>query len=76
MRIPGGCRFTHTESFGWDRPVIGPVLEFFIFRVFFRKWSDWKLVREDMILDNQYLRDILTEGKYPKRTNLDSLDKR
>ena len=26
-----------------------------------------QLIREDMILDNRYLKDILTEGKYPDR---------
>ena len=47
--------------------MIGPILEFFMFKVFYRKWCNWNLIREDMILDNKYLNDILTEGKYPER---------
>ncbi|WP_292199102.1 hypothetical protein [Butyrivibrio sp.] len=35
--------------------------------MFYRKWCNRKLIREDMILDNKYLNDILTEGKYPER---------
>ena len=30
-------------------------------------------IRDDMILDNRYLYDILTEGKYPERILLDKL---
>lgn len=30
-------------------------------------------IRDDMILDNRYLYDILTEGKYPERIPLDKL---
>ncbi|MBQ1490329.1 MAG: SRPBCC family protein [Blautia sp.] len=67
MRTEKGCRFIHTEAFGLQRPVIGPMLEFFTFKVFFRKWANWDLIRGDMILDNQYLTEILTKGKYPER---------
>lgn len=66
-RTDTGCHFSHTEAFGLTTPVLGPILEFLTFRVFYRKWCDWKLIREDMILDNRYLQDILTEGKYPDR---------
>ncbi len=67
QKTADGCRFIHTEAFGLTKPVIGPILEFFTFKVFYRKWCNWKLIREDMILDNKYLNDILTEGKYPER---------
>ena len=30
-------------------------------------------IRDDMILDNRYLYEILTEGKYPERIPLDKL---
>ncbi len=66
-RTKGGCRFSHTEAFGLSTPVVGPVLEFLTFKVFYRKWCNWKLIRDDMVLDNQYLQEILTEGKYPER---------
>ncbi len=66
-RTETGCYFAHTESFGMTTPVIGPVINFLVFKVFFRKKADWKLIRDDMILDNRYLKDILTEGKYPER---------
>jgi len=67
QKTADGCRFIHTEAFGLTKPVIGPILEFFTFKVFYRKWCNWKLIREDMILDNKYLNDILTEGKYAER---------
>lgn len=54
-------------------PVIGPIMNFLIFKVFFKKKADWNLIRDDMILDNRYLSDILTEGKYPERIPLNEL---
>lgn len=73
-RTDYGCRFSHTEAFGLEKPVIGPILEFLTFNVFYRKWCNWELIREDMILDNKYLNDILTEGKYPERiSEIDNL---
>ena len=48
-------------------------MNFLIFKVFFRKKANWQLIRDDMILDNRYLYDILTEGKYPERIPLDTL---
>lgn len=74
-RTESGCHFSHTESFGPTTPVIGPILEFLTFKVFYRKWCNWELIREDMILDNKDLNDILTEGKYPKRIPMDELMK-
>ena len=55
------------------KPVIGPILNFLIFKVFFRKKANWQLIRDDMILDNRYLKEILTEGKYPERIPLEKL---
>ncbi len=72
-RTETGCRFSHTEAFGMTTPIIGPVMNFLIFKVFFRKKADWKLIRDDMILDNKYLKEILTEGKYPDRIPLAEL---
>ena len=66
-RTETGCHFSHTEAFGMTTPVIGAIMNFLIFKVFFRKKANWQLIRDDMILDNRYLRDILTEGKYPER---------
>lgn len=54
-------------------PVIGAIMNFLIFKAFFRKKANWQLIRDDMILDNRYLYDILTEGKYPERIPLDKL---
>lgn len=48
-------------------PVIGAIMNFLIFNVFFRKKANWQLIRDDMILDNRYLYDILTEEKHPER---------
>ena len=75
FRTEKGCRFSHTEAFGVNIPVIGPIMEFLTFKVFYRKWCNWKLIRDDMILDNRYLADILTEGKYPERVpEIDALN--
>ncbi len=74
-RTPDGCRFSHTEEFGLRTPVIGPLLNFLIFKVIARKKADWNLVRSDMILDNKLLRDILVEGRYPARIPVDELKK-
>ena len=72
-RTETGCHFSHTEAFGMTTPVIGAIMNFLIFKVFFRKKANWQLIRDDMILDNRYLYDILTEGKYPERIPLDKL---
>lgn len=72
-RTETGCHFSHTEAFGMTTPVIGAIMNFLIFKVFFRKKANWQLVRDDMILDNRYLYDILTEGKYPERIPMDKL---
>lgn len=66
-RTENGLHFTHTEAFGMQTPVIGWIMNFLIFRVFYRKKANFQLIREDMILDNHYLYDILVNGKYPER---------
>ena len=72
-RTETGCCFSHTEAFGMTTPVIGPIMNFLIFKVFFKKKANWQLIRDDMILDNRFLTEILTEGKYPDRIPLDDL---
>ena len=72
-RIKDGCRFSHTESFGITTPVIGPIMNFLLFKIIFRKKCNWQLIRDDMILDNKYLTEILTEGKYPERIPVERL---
>lgn len=74
-RTPEGCRFKHTEAFGLVTPVIGPILNFIIFKIIYRKKANWDLIRGDMIADNLYLKDILTEGKYPERIPVEELKK-
>ncbi len=72
-RTDNGCYFSHTEAFGSTTPVFGPIINFLVFKVFFKKKANWQLIRDDMILDNQYLTDILTQSKYPERIPLDQL---
>ena len=67
LRTETGCRFSHTEAFGMTTPLVGPIMNFLIFKVFFKKKANWQLIRDDMVLDNQYLTEILTEGNYPDR---------
>ena len=54
-------------------PIIGPVVNFLVFNVFFRKKANWQLIRDDMILDNRYLKEILEEGRHPERISPDEL---
>ena len=54
-------------------PLVGPIMNFLIFKVFFKKKANWQLIRDDMVLDNQYLTEILTEGNYPDRTPMEKL---
>ncbi len=56
-------------------PVIGPILNFLIFKVFFRKKADWDLIRDDMKLDNTYLSNILSRGEYPERIPVEDVRK-
>lgn len=72
-RTENGCRFSHTESFGMKTPIIGPIINFLIFKVIFRKKANMDIIRRDMILDNEYLRQILTENRYPERLPLEQL---
>lgn len=72
-RTEKGCVFSHTESFGVTTPFLGVIMNFLIFKVFYRKKANWQLIRDDMILDNKYLYDILTQGKYPERIPIEEL---
>ncbi len=54
-------------------PLVGPIMNFLIFKVFFKKKANWQLIRDDMILDNQYLTEILIEGNYPDRIPMEKL---
>lgn len=72
-RTETGCRFSHTESFGLQTPVLGAIVNFLIFEVIYKKKANWDLIRDDMILDNLLLSDILTTGKYPERIPLDQI---
>lgn len=74
-RTPEGIHFSHTESFGMTTPVVGPIVNFLILKVFYRKKADWGLIRDNMVLDNGYLRNILTQGKYPERIPVEELRK-
>ena len=63
-----GCQFSHTEAFGMTTPVIRASMNLLIFKAFSRKKANWQRIRDDMILDNRYLYDILTEEKYPEKS--------
>ena len=67
IRTNEGFKFTHTESFGSQNKVFGWLINFLVFKVFYRKYCKWDLIQDDMKLDNIYLNNILTEGKYPER---------
>lgn len=67
QRTPEGCSFTHIESFGMQAPIIGPIMNFLIFKVFYKKKCNWDLIRDDMKLDNIYLSNILSKEEYPER---------
>ena len=67
IRTQEGCRFTHTEEFGVRTRLTGPIINFLLFKVFFRKKANWRLIQDDMIRDNLYLKTILEDGHYPER---------
>lgn len=73
VRTEAGCRFTHTEAFGLQTPVIGPIVNFWIFKVLYKKKANWQIIRDDMILDNRYLTEILTRSQYPDRIPMEEL---
>ena len=75
QRTPEGCSFSHTESFGMQTPIIGPIMNFLIFKVFFKKKANWNLIRDDMKLDNIYLSNILSKGEYPERIPIEDVKK-
>lgn len=58
---------SHTEAFGITTPVVGTIMNFLIFKVLYRRKADFNLIRDDMGLDNLYLKNILTKGEYPDR---------
>ena len=72
-KTEAGCHFSHTESFGMTTAIIGTIMNFLIFKILYRKKADWQLIRDDMILDNKYLYEILTENKYPERITVEEL---
>lgn len=72
-RTPTGCRFRHTEGFGLATPVIGPLINAILFKIVFRRLAKWQVIKDDMVLDGRYLRDILAEGRYPERIPLSEL---
>ena len=72
-RTSTGCYFSHTESFGSGTPIIGPIINFLIFKIIYKKKANFKLIQDDMILDNKYLKEILTTGNYPKRIPIKKL---
>ena len=75
QRTPEGCSFSHTESFGMQTPIIRPIMNFLIFKVFFKKKANWALIRDDMKLDNIYLSNILSKGEYPERIPVEDVKK-
>lgn len=75
QRTDSGCRFTHTESFGMQTPLIGSIMNFLIFKVLYKKKCNWDLIRDDMRLDNLYLSNILAKGQYPERIPRENVKK-
>jgi hypothetical protein len=51
--------FTHIETFGSKKPVIGGFLNFLLFKVLARKKANWDLILNDMKEDNENLKKIL-----------------
>ena len=73
-----GLMCTHLAAFRTasnirKQGIIGPVMNFLIFKVLYKKKANWQLIRDDMILDNMYLSSILTSGKYPERIPADKI---
>jgi len=66
-KTDGGCSFTHIEEFGKPNTKSGRFLNRLLFDVLFRRRANWRLIQDDMALDNAYLKQILENGIYPER---------
>jgi len=62
-----GCSFTHIEEFGKPNTNSGKFLNRLLFRILFRRHANWRLIQNDMALDNAFLKQILENGVYPER---------
>ena len=67
IQTQSGCRFTHTEEFGVRTKLIGTIVNFLLFKVLFKKKANWRLIQDDMIRDNLYLKTILEEDRSPSK---------
>ena len=63
-RTKTGCHFSHTEAFGMTTPVIGAIMNFLIFKVFFRKKANWQLIASTRIVGNSISKKQL-EKRFP-----------
>ena len=59
--VKKGCVFSHTESFGVEKPVIGRLLDFLMSKVFYSLFR-FDLIRKDMEEDGVNLKRILERG--------------
>ena len=60
-RTETGCHFSHTEAFGMTTPVIGAIMNFLIFKVFFRKKANWQLIASTRIVGNSISKKTIRE---------------
>ena len=60
-RTKTGCHFSHTEAFGMTTPVIGAIMNFLIFKVFFRKKANWQLIASTRIVGNSISKKTIRE---------------
>lgn len=74
FKTNNGLRFEHTEAFGSQNKIFGGLINFLVFKVFYKKYCKWDMIQDDMKLDNLYLNDILAEGKYPERIDRDDIN--
>ena len=62
-----GCRFIHIEEFGRADTLWGRFVNWLLFKVLFRKKANWQLIKDDMVEDNMYLKQILETEVYPQK---------
>jgi len=63
-KIEDGCIFTHIESFGSKKLIIGKIVDFLLLKVFPRilPQANFDLIQKDMEEDGKRLKKILERG--------------
>lgn len=62
-----GCCLIHIEEFGKPDTFFGKIFNWFIFNVFAKRRADGQLIKDDMAIDNLYLKKLLESDLSPAK---------